>query len=157
MAHIHLTTLIAAPAERVFDLSRSINLHQIGTGESNQKAIGGVLRGLISAGESVTWQAKHLFKIRQFTSHIKAMEAPKSFMGEMTMGDFKSFTHEHHFKPIQNGTILIDLVDFESPYGLLGQMVNQFYLKNYITQLLINRNKLIQQYAESTQWKALLS
>ena len=40
--HIHLTTLITAPIERVFDLSRSINLHKISTAHTGEKAIAGV-------------------------------------------------------------------------------------------------------------------
>ena len=39
MSVIHLTTFIAAPVERVFDLSRSINLHHISMSSSNEKAI----------------------------------------------------------------------------------------------------------------------
>ena len=68
MAHIHLTTFIKAPAKRVFDLSGSISLHTISTVATKEKAIGGITSGLISKAKTVTWQAKHLFKIRQFTS-----------------------------------------------------------------------------------------
>ncbi|HEX2682807.1 MAG TPA: SRPBCC family protein, partial [Ferruginibacter sp.] len=98
MPDIHLTTFIAAPIERVFDLSRSMNLHQISTAHTGEKAIAGVTNGLINKNETVTWQAKHLFKTRQFTSAITEMERPAFFIDEMTRGDFKSFHHEHHFK-----------------------------------------------------------
>ena len=49
------------------------------------------------------------------------MHAPQSFTDEMVNGDFKQMKHEHHFKPIQNGTLMIDLFSFESPYGKAGQ------------------------------------
>jgi len=157
MTTIHLTTFIAAPAERVFDLSRSINLHKISTAQTGEKAIAGVTSGLIKEGETVTWQAKHLFKERKFTSKITAMEAPLSFIDEMTQGDFKSFKHEHHFKQIDNGTIMIDVLDFESPYGSLGKLFNAIYLRKYIEDLLKKRNSVIKEYAESLKWKAILS
>ena len=48
MPHIHITSFIAAPVELVFNLSRSINLHQISTASTNEKAIDGVLKGLIN-------------------------------------------------------------------------------------------------------------
>ena len=157
MPHIHLTTFIKAPAKRVFDLSRSISLHKISTALTNEKAIAGVTSGLISKGETVTWQAKHLFKIRQFTSKIMEMKSPDFFEDEMTQGDFKNFKHQHHFKETDNGTIMIDMIDFESPYGMLGKIVNKFYLKKYIETLLIKRNKVIKQYAETEKWKAILN
>ena len=132
MPKIHITTFIAAPAERVFNLSRSINLHSISTAHTNERAIAGVTNGLIKLNETVTWQARHLFKTRQHTSKITAMESPVFFVDEMTKGDFKSFRHEHHFKPVDNGSIMIDILEFESPYGSVGKLFNSIYLKKYL-------------------------
>lgn len=157
MPHIHLTTFIKAPAKRIFDLSRSISLHKISTAHTQEKAIAGVTSGLINKDETVTWQAKHLFKTRQFTSKIMEMQSPLFFEDEMTQGDFKSFKHQHHFKQVDNGTIMIDLVDFESPYGALGKLVNKFYMKRYIEKLLIKRNKVIQEYAETEKWRTIIN
>jgi ligand-binding SRPBCC domain-containing protein len=74
----------------------------------------------------------------------------------MIQGDFISFFHEHFFKPIENGTIIIDIIRFETPYGFLGKLVNQFYLNSYLEKLIIKRNEVIRQYAVSDKWKALL-
>ena len=156
MSRIHLTSFIAAPVERVFDLSRSINLHQISTAATNEKAIDGVLSGLIEKDETVTWQAKHLFKTRQFTSKIMEMEKPLFFTDAMIKGDFKSFRHEHYFKAVENGTILIDIVEFEAPYGIIGKMGSAFFLKKYIEKFLVKRNEVIKEYAETQKWKAIL-
>jgi ligand-binding SRPBCC domain-containing protein len=157
MASIHLTTFIGAPVERVFDLSRSINLHQLSTAHTNERAIAGITNGLINENETVTWEAKHLFKKRTFTSRITAMIRPELFVDEMIKGDFKSYRHEHHFKTVDNGTIMIDQVNFESPYGILGRWVNKFYLRNYLQKLIINRNTMIREYAESEKWKTILN
>jgi len=156
MACIHLTTLIAAPVERVFDLSRSINLHKISTAHTHERAIDGVMNGLINEGETVTWQAKHLYKERKFTSKITSLQHPDHFTDEMIQGDFKSFRHEHHFKAIQNGTIMIDLVNFESPFGIIGKLFNHFYLQQYMKQLLLKRNEVIKEYAETKKWVSIL-
>lgn len=156
MPSIHLTTFIEAPVERVFDLSRCVNLHTISTAHTHEKIIDGIMTGLLKEGESVTWQAKHFFKKRKFTSKITAMNRPLSFTDEMIKGDFISFHHEHHFKHTNNGTIMIDVVHFETPYGIIGKLVNQFYLKNYLEQLLIKRNEVIKEYAEGAKWKTML-
>jgi ligand-binding SRPBCC domain-containing protein len=156
MSKIHLTTFIAAPIERVFNLSRSINLHKISTAQTQEEAIAGVTTGLINLDETVTWQAKHLFKTRQHTSKITAMQTPVSFTDEMIKGDFKSFCHQHFFKTIDNGTIMIDILEFESPYGSIGKIFNTIYLKKYLENFLITRNKTIKEYAETAKWKAIL-
>jgi len=157
MPRIHLTTFIAAPVERVFNLSRSISLHKISTAGTNEEAIAGITSGLINLNETVTWRAKHLFKTRQHTSVISAMEMPVQFVDEMVEGEFKSFRHEHHFKPIDNGTIMIDLLDFETPYGTFGKIFNSIYLKKYLEKFLQKRNNVIKEYAETQKWKVILT
>lgn len=123
---------------------------------SNEKAVAGTISGLINKGETVTWQARHLFKTRHFTSEITAMERPVFFIDEMVKGDFKSFHHEHHFKSAENGTIMIDKINFETPYGNLGKIVNRLFLKTYVEKFLLKRNEVIREYAESQKWKAIL-
>ena len=156
MTRIHLTDFIAAPIERVFDLSRSINLHQISTAETNEKAIAGVLSGLINKDETVTWQARHLLKTRRFTSKITEMQSPDFFTDEMIKGDFKSFRHEHHFKAVENGCIMIDILEFETPYGFIGKMGTAVFLRSYLEKFLVKRNAVIKEYAETQKWKAIL-
>jgi ligand-binding SRPBCC domain-containing protein len=156
MTKIHLTSFINAPAERVFDLSRSINLHLISTAETNEKAVSGVLSGLINKNETVTWQARHLLKTRRFTSKITEMQRPDFFIDELIKGDFKSFRHEHHFKAVDNGSLMIDIIEFETPYGFIGKMATVFFLRSYIEKFLAKRNAVIKEYAETQKWKAIL-
>lgn len=157
MPTIHLTTFIAAPVERVFDLSRSIDLHKKSMTKSNEQAVAGTTTGLINLNETVTWKSKHLGKMRFLRVKISDMKSPHLFTDEMLTGDFKSMKHEHHFKPISNGTLMIDLLSFESPYGNIGKLVNKIFLTRYLKKLLERRNLVIKEYAESEKWKFLLN
>jgi len=156
MPTIHLTTFIEAPVERVFDLSRNISLHKLSMEDTGEEAVAGVTSGLINQEDTVTWKAKHLFKKRFFTSKIIEMKPYEKFTDKMIKGDFVSFSHEHFFKPVENGTIVIDIINFETPYGFFGKLVNQFFLNSYLEKLIVNRNAVINQYAVSEKWKALL-
>lgn len=153
---ISLHTTILAPQQRVFDLSRSIDLHTLSTFGTNEKAIAGVTSGLIKEGEQVTWQARHLGKVRQHTSLITAMQSPQFFEDKMIEGDFALFRHQHHFHPQQNGTLMMDILEFASPYGLLGKLVDLVLMKRYLTRFLQQRNAVIKKYAETEQWKSIL-
>jgi len=157
MPTIHLTTFIAAPAERIFDLSRSIDLHKKSMAHTQETAVGGTTLGLIENNETVTWKAKHLGKMRLLKIRIAAMNKPLSFTDEMVSGDFRSMRHEHHFKTVENGTLLIDLFDFEAPYGNLGKLFSKLYLTKYLRHLLEQRNSVIRDYAESDKWKFILN
>jgi len=157
MPTIHITTFIAAPAERVFDLCRSIDLHKKSMAHTNEQAVSGTTTGLIGLDETVTWKAKHLGKQRVLKVRITSMHAPASFTDEMVAGDFKAMKHEHHFKPVNNGTLMIDLFSFETPYGGFGKLVNSIFLVRYMRKLLERRNATIKEYAEGDKWRFLLN
>jgi len=123
---------------------------------TDEQPIAGVTSGLIGLDETVTWKAKHLMKTRILKSRISAMNRPFSFTDEMVSGDFRSLRHEHHFKPTGNGTLMIDLMHFESPYGSLGRLINNIFLTRYLRGLLEMRNHQLKEYAESEKWKFIL-
>lgn len=50
-----------------------------------------------------------------------------------------------------------DIFEFESPYGFAGKVFNKIVLTNYLAKLLIKRNKIIKDFAESGKWKAILN
>ena len=157
MAFIHLTTFIASPQQRVFDLSRSVELHKHSMNHHKEKIVDGVMNGLINLNDTVTWKAKHFFKERMLKIKITQLHAPDYFVDEQVQGDFAMMKHEHYFKPVQNGTIMIDQFLFESPKGILGRLLNKIYLEKYMTRLLEERNAVIKNAAESNQWKQYLS
>jgi ligand-binding SRPBCC domain-containing protein len=157
MPTIHLTTFIAAPAEVVFDLSRHIGLHKESMSSHKEEAVAGTRFGLVQKEDTITWKARHLFKNRLLRVKISEMKNNEMFTDEQVQGDFKMMKHEHHFKPCANGTILIDLLHFESPYGMLGQWFNNLYLTRYMKKLLEQRNKAIKEFAETGIWKRLLA
>jgi len=156
MPVIHLTTFIEAPIERVFDLSRNVELHKESMKHYKEEAVAGTRFGLIEKEESVTWKARHFFRTRILKIRMSEMEKPIRFIDEQSQGSFKEMKHEHFFKPCENGTIMIDFFHYEFPYGAMGKWFNSLYLTGYIKKLLRQRHDAIKEYAESSKWKRLL-
>lgn len=156
MPFIHLTTFIAAPQERIFNLSRSVDLHKASMKHHEEKIIDGAMSGLMNLNDTVTWTAKHFFKQRRLKIKITQFQKPDFFVDEQKEGDFKMMKHEHYFKPIENGTIMIDQFHFETPYGIIGKIINKIFLEKYMTRLLNDRNNIIKEAAESNLWKQYL-
>ena len=156
MPIINLSTTIEAPIEICFDLSRSIELHQLSTSQSNERAIAGLTSGLIGLDEEVTWEATH-FGIRQtLSSKITAFEFPTFFRDEMVRGVFKMLKHDHRFERSGDVTIMSDAFEFESPAGIFGILVNKVGLTDYLRNLLLERNRVIKEFAETQRWKDIL-
>ena len=157
MPKIELKTEISAEKHIVFDLSRSIDLHKISTEHTNEEAIAGKMSGLIGMNESVTWRAKHFGIYQKLTSKITEFDRPNYFVDEMEKGAFKEFKHEHHFSESNGGTLMTDLFIYKSPFGILGKLADKLFLKKYMTELLIERNRIVKEFSESKKWKELLN
>lgn len=149
MSRICLETIIKADIDVVFDLARDIDLHQKSTFKTKEKAIAGRTSGLIELNETVTWRAKHLGFYQTHTSKISSMEKPYEFTDIMLKGTFKSLKHQHLFKQEGKNTIMTDIFEFESPFNIVGKLVNTFFLKNYLKSFLLERNATIKKAAES--------
>ncbi len=157
MPIIEIEFEIKAPIERVFDLARGIDLHEETMSKTNEKAIDGVTKGLINLGETVTWQATH-FGIRQkLTSKITAYNRPFHFRDVMVKGAFKRFTHDHFFERKGENVLMKDIFDYDSPLWILGKIADALFLRNYMKNLLTERNLLIKKIAENEDWRKFLT
>lgn len=148
MTTIYLTTKIKAPKQIVFDASRNIDIHQQSASPSKEKAIAGVTSGLIDVNETVTWRGKHFGLYLTHKSRITAMSLYDSFVDEMERGKFKSFKHEHFFKEENGVTIMNDKLQYETPFGILGELFDILFLEKHMTQFLLNRNKTLKEISE---------
>jgi ligand-binding SRPBCC domain-containing protein len=157
MIRIELSTAIAAPLDRCFDLSRSIDLHMASTDWTGERAIAGVTSGPIGAGQEVTWRGRHFGLTIHHTSRITEFESPIHFQDCMVRGWFRSFCHDHFFEDRDGTTIMRDVMQFEAPFGVLGRLVEKFALKRHLEDLLERRNACIQRVAESEEWRKYLT
>lgn len=156
MAMIELVTLILAPKERCFDLSRSVELHLASTSDTGERAVAGVTSGLLHAGDEVTWSARHFGVRQKLTSRITAFERPGHFRDSMVTGAFRRFDHDHFFEAKGDATEMRDVFDFESPLGPLGRIADALVLTRYLRGFLERRNEVIKRAAESDGWRVLL-
>ncbi len=157
MSKIELTTEINSKIDICFDLARSIDLHKISTEKTNEEAIEGKVSGLIGLNEYVTWQATHFGIKQKLTSKITVYERPHYFVDEQLKGIFKSIRHEHKFDQFEERVIMTDIFEFHSPFGLLGKLLDKLILINYLQKLLIERNNVIKEFAETDKWKLVLN
>ncbi len=152
MPTLRLETYIKAPVERCFDLSLSVDLHHHSVSHTHERPIAGVTKGMMTLGDTVTWEAVH-FGIRQhLTSKITAYERPYRFTDEMIRGAFQEMTHLPQFP----GTLMVDLFTFRAPLSVLGWLAEMLVLTCYMKRLLLTRNGYLKQVAEAGIDPALL-
>ena len=157
MIIIEQSLRIHAPIQRCFDLSRSIEVHLLGTERTGEQAVSGVTTGLIGPDECVRWRAKPLGVRQHLTSKITAFESPSYFQDTMLEGAFKFMQHDHFFDAVsENETEMRDRFRFAAPLPVLGPLAERLFLRRYMERFLKHRNEILKQVAESSKWRDYL-
>ncbi len=151
MPSIELKTLIKAPIELCFDLSRSVDLHLRSMHRYHEKAVAGITQGPMDLHDTVTWKARHFGIPLSMTVRISEMQPFHYFVDEMVSGPFKWFRHYHGFESKGDMTIMTDEFVYRSPFGQLGRLADRWGLTTYMKRLLEERNAVIKQAAESLE------
>lgn len=157
MAEISLETIIEAPIELVFDLTRNIGLHTATVPHTKERAVDGTTLGPVGLGDIVTFEAVHFGVKQKLSSKIIECNPPDYFVDEMQKGTFKSLRHEHRFEALgSSSTLMKDILCFESPLGILGRFANWLFLTRYMRAFLIGRNENLKRLIESGEWEAIV-
>lgn len=148
MTTIKLSTIINAPIETCFDVSRDIKIHELSTQDTKERAIAGKTSGLCEENDEITWQAIHFGIKQRLTVKITKVNRPHFFEDTMLKGAFKSMRHEHHFRRVDDRTEMTDVFNYEVPFGFLGSWFDRLILKKYMTKFLTTRNQVIKDVSE---------
>lgn len=139
---------IQAPIEVCFNLARDVNVHTQTTLKTKEKAVGGVTKGLLKEGDSVTWEAVHFGIKQRLTARIIFMEKPHSFVDVMVKVAFKSFIHIHQFSAEEKGTTMIDHFQYKSRFGPIGVLIDKLFLEKYMKKFIAMRAIELKKIAE---------
>ena len=129
--------------ETAFDLSLSIDAHLDSFGHTGERAVDGVTTGVIGLGELRDVAGPSLRDHVDDDEHDHRVGPAALRRRRATQGPFRSFRHEHRFQPVDGGTTLLDHVEFEAPFGLLGRAVERLVLARYLRHLIAVRNTFL--------------
>jgi len=151
------STHIAAPLERVFQLScslaiveRELGMRPVATPDTTRTS------GLATAGDRIRWEGWQLGFWNYHVSLISAYRPCEFFQDTMLAGRFRFFQHDHRFTAAGAEVLLKDTVRFSLPWGWAGQLVGKYILAPHIAALMRRRFALLKRIAESDEWRAYL-
>lgn len=143
MAEFILERFIPASAADVFDLSLDVGMHLTSQGAHGERVASGRTAGMLTESEEITWSARH-FGIRfRMTSKVFDVDRPRRFRDRQTQGPFGSFLHTHEFDPVGGGTLMRDTIEFHSPLGILGRLVDAAVMRRHLIGVITERNDAI--------------
>lgn len=148
MPFIEHQQYIKAPIDVCFDLARNVNIHTLTASKTKESVVGGVMEGHLELGDTVTWEAIHFGIKLRLTAQVTIMDRPYKFQDVMVKGAFHSFTHTHEFRECKGGTLMIDLFEYKSPLGYIGDLADLLFLQKYMKAFIANRANELKKIAE---------
>lgn len=110
----------------------------------------------VYAGQVLTYRVKPLLGIPLFWLTEITHVAPQSyFVDEQRRGPYKLWHHQHHFRVIEGGVEITDLVHYQLPFGLLGSLTHGLLVRKELQKIFAFRYRKIVELFGSWEGEAL--
>lgn len=75
-------------------------------------------------------------------THVKDKQF---FVDEQRFGPYQLWHHQHHFKIVEGGVEMTDIVHYRNPLGFLGNIANSLFVKAQLKQIFEFRFKVVEE------------
>ena len=75
-------------------------------------------------------------------THVKENEF---FVDEQRKGPYRIWHHEHHFKVVDGGVEMTDIVSYEIPFGIFGKIAHPIVVKKKLEEIFAYRLKAVEE------------
>lgn len=149
---IVIETVIAAPVERCFDLARDVETHVESAKFSGERIVPpGKTTGFLGLGDFVAFEGRHFGFKQRFVARITEVTPPRRFVDEMVEGAFKRLRHEHEFVVHAEGTLMRDVLEWESPLGFIGRIADALFVKRHMEWFVKTKQLNLKRIAEASR------
>lgn len=81
----------------------------------------------------------------QWRTKITQVDNLKSFTDLQEKGPYKYWNHFHEFIPNADGVLMKDMVDYELPWGILGALAHQTFVRKKLESIFDFRYRVLEQ------------
>ena len=76
-------------------------------------------------------------------SEIKTIREGIYFIDEQRQGPYKLWHHEHHFKEVEGGVEMTDIISYSMPYGVIGKVARWLFVRRQLENIFDYRFKKV--------------
>jgi len=88
------------------------------------------------AGQIIEYKLKPLLGIPVYwMTEITQVKNKEYFIDEQRFGPYKLWHHQHHFKAIEGGVEMTDIVHYKNPLWWLGRLANALFVKKKLQKI----------------------
>ncbi|MCU0437538.1 MAG: SRPBCC family protein [Raineya sp.] len=103
-------------------------------------------------GMIIGYKVRPLLKIPiSWVTEITHVQEPYYFVDEQRFGPYSLWHHQHHFKEVDGGVEMIDLVSYKIPFGVLGDFANGLFVRKRLEYIFDYRYRLLEYIFPTTE------
>lgn len=126
--------------------SRPGNLQTITPKEMKFIITSPFLSGEAYPGEIITYKVSPVLNIPvRWVTEITQVKQHQYFVDEQRFGPYSMWHHEHHFKMIEGGVEMTDIVSYKIPFWIIGDIANTLFVRNKLKEIFTHRYEKIEQ------------
>jgi ligand-binding SRPBCC domain-containing protein len=127
---VQKTQNIPASLDAVWDfVSSPANLKEITPDYMGFEVTSKQITDKMYKGMIITYKVSPLLGIKMtWVTEISQVEDKKYFVDEQKVGPYKLWYHQHHLKEIDGGVEMIDIIHYQPPMGILGDIANTVFI-----------------------------
>jgi len=139
------TQIIPAPISEIWDFfSSADNLEDITPKDMGFKVISRFSGNKIYAGQVIEYTVRPLLRIPVYwMTEITHVEKHRYFVDEQRFGPYSLWHHQHHFKEVEGGVEMTDIVHYKIPYWIFGDIAYALFVGNKLKGIFDFRRKVI--------------
>lgn len=139
------TQIIPAPISEIWDFfSSADNLEDITPKGMGFKVISRFSGNKIYAGQVIEYTVRPLLGIPVYwMTEITHVEKHRYFVDEQRFGPYSLWHHQHHFKEVEGGVEMTDIVHYKIPYWFFGDIANAILVRKKLKGIFDFRKKII--------------
>ena len=100
--------------------------------------------GKMYPGQLIEYYVRPLLGIKlHWVTEITHVQELQFFVDEQRFGPYKFWHHKHFLKQVDGGVEMFDLVHYQLPFGLLGKIGNELFVKKQLQQVFDYRFKVV--------------
>jgi ligand-binding SRPBCC domain-containing protein len=102
--------------------------------------------GQMYAGMIITHRVKPLLSIPiNWVTEITHVDKPRLFIDEQRFGPYRFWHHQHHFREINGGVEIRDIVHYSPFVGPIGTLVNALIVRGQLKQIFDYRRSVLEE------------
>lgn len=98
------------------------------------------------AGQLIEYKVKPVLGIPLYwMTEITQVKDKEYFIDEQRFGPYSLWHHQHHFKAIDGGVEMTDIIHYKNPLWLLGDIANALFIKKQLRDIFDFRYKKVEE------------